>query len=77
MCLTDGKVYIGAKYTSNDYPEVQDYWLVEITAKFISQTQPMFIINYFRIIKSIQVVNTYPRKLLGVPPCTLSDYFNK
>lgn len=28
MCLTDGKVYIGAKYNSGDYPEVQDYWLV-------------------------------------------------
>ena len=28
MCLTDGRVYIGAKYPSNDYPEVQDYWIV-------------------------------------------------
>ena len=28
MCLTDGKVYIGAKYNSGDYPEVQDYWLL-------------------------------------------------
>lgn len=41
MCLTDGKIYIGAKYTSPDFPEVQDYWLVQITAKFVSQTQPM------------------------------------
>jgi hypothetical protein len=23
------------------------------------------------------VVNTYPKKLLGSPPCTLPDYFNK
>ena len=41
MCLTDGRVYIGAKYNSSDYPEVQDYWLLEVTAKFTSQTQPM------------------------------------
>lgn len=41
MCLTDGKVYIGAKYNNADYPEVQDYWLLEITAKFNGQNQPM------------------------------------
>lgn len=43
MCLTDGRVYIGAKYNSPEYPEVQDYWLLEITAKFTSQTQPMYL----------------------------------
>ena len=46
MCLTDGKVYIGAKYNNADYPEVQDYWLLEITAKFNGQNQPMYFLIY-------------------------------
>lgn len=25
----------------------------------------------------MQVVSTYPRKLLGSPPCNLLDYFSK
>jgi hypothetical protein len=37
----------------------------------------MYIYSWVRIIKTIQVVNTYPKKLLGTPPCTLTDYFNK
>jgi hypothetical protein len=41
MCLTDGKVYIGAKYNGSDYPEIEDYWLLEVTAKFLGQNQPM------------------------------------
>lgn len=46
MCLTDGRVYIGAKYNNGDCPEVQDYWLVEITAKFNGQNQPMYVSSY-------------------------------
>jgi len=42
LCLTDGKVYIGGRYNGADYPEIQPYWILEITAKCFSQTQPMY-----------------------------------
>ena len=42
LCLTDGKVYIGAKYNLDEFVEVQDYWLVRIQARFISQYQPLY-----------------------------------
>ena len=31
----------------------------------------------FRNILDLQVVNTFPKKLLGQPPCTIQDYFSK
>jgi hypothetical protein len=53
--------------------------LVGVDHSKVSKSDPANVTIYklYRIIKSIQVVNTYPRKLLGLPPCTLTDYFNK
>ena len=65
MCLTDGKVYIGAKYNNADYPEVQDYWLLEITAKFNGQNQPMYFLFY-----------SAPLKLCRWFPHTLENYLD-
>lgn len=56
MCLTDGRVYIGAKYNGSDCPDIEDYWLVEITAKFNGQTQPMYILPYLALLKHYEFV---------------------
>lgn len=48
LCLTDGKVYIGARYNSDEFPEVQDYWILKISAKFTGQNQPLYIFLYLQ-----------------------------
>lgn len=42
LCLTDGKVYIGGRYNGSDYPQIQPYWILQITGRCVSQTQPMY-----------------------------------
>lgn len=43
FCVTDGTVYIGAKYEYRDSIELDNYNLVQITAKFDDRFHPMYI----------------------------------
>jgi len=63
MCIYDGKVYIGAKYNSSDYPEVQDYWFLEITAKFTSQTTPLYILLYLGLLNQCKLLTLFQESL--------------
>lgn len=37
----------------------------------------MYTLKISRIIKTLDVISTSLKKLVGNPPCTLQDYFNR
>jgi hypothetical protein len=42
FCVTDGEVYIGARYECTEDIELDNYYLVQVTAKFEDRMHPMY-----------------------------------
>jgi hypothetical protein len=42
FCVTDGEVYIGARYECSEDIELDNYYLVQVTAKFEDRMHPMY-----------------------------------
>jgi hypothetical protein len=49
MCLTDGEVYIGAKYNAPKFFDLENYNIVRVTAQFFDKTQPMYNFIYLEL----------------------------
>ena len=51
FCLTDGEIYVGARYECSEEVDLDNYYLVQITAKFEDRLHPMLICQYAVLFK--------------------------
>ena len=42
FCITDGNIYIGARYHYTLETELENYYLIQITATFTDRLHPMY-----------------------------------
>jgi hypothetical protein len=57
MCLTDGEIYIGAVFNAPKFFDLENYYVVRITAQYYDRTKPMY---FFLHLEQLKQCKLYP-----------------